>query len=130
MTETFCSGFFFSFCCFVVLGRVHSNTVAVLTGSDHTFDPAIKAQISSIDWRYQGNIVVEWEEGNDPIWYRHKERANLDLNTGVLILKKMKKEDNGEYKGLITVSGVIQNFEVTINVRGKCVSVWIFFLSV
>ncbi|XP_017325873.1 lymphocyte function-associated antigen 3 isoform X2 [Ictalurus punctatus] len=85
------------------------------TGTNHTFRPSIQGPIERIDWRYNGNLVVDWDSGSDPTWFRLKERASLDIKTGDLTLQ-LKKEDSGLFKGQFQVNGILHYFERTITV--------------
>lgn len=104
-----------------MIGCVYSETVNVKAGTDYTFTPAVKGKIDEIDWRYQENIMVEWDRGSqpEPHWYKYKERATLNTTTGDFTLKRMKTEDSGDYKGQFTVNKVLQYFEAKIKVIGK-----------
>ncbi|KAF4086924.1 hypothetical protein AMELA_G00089910 [Ameiurus melas] len=86
------------------------------TGTNYTFRPSIQGTIEILDWRHNGNLVVEWEPGSDPHFYRYKERASLDTTTGDFTLRLMKKEDSGVFRGQFQVETILQEFERTITV--------------
>lgn len=110
---------FHSVSLFVSVDYVYSEDFK--TGTNHTFRPSIQGPIERIDWRYNGNLVVDWDNGSDPTWFRLKERASLDIKTGDLTLQ-LKKEDSGLFKGQFQVNGILHYFERTITVIGKWVS--------
>ncbi|KAK3569208.1 hypothetical protein QTP86_026613 [Hemibagrus guttatus] len=104
--------FFIIFC----VGCVYCETKYIETGTNYTFMPKIRGVIELGDWRYKGNLVVEWEPKTDPTWYgNYKERAHLNTDNGDLTLQ-VKKEDNGVFKSQIQVGGTLKYSEVTVEV--------------
>ncbi|MCI4378422.1 hypothetical protein PGIGA_G00215750 [Pangasianodon gigas] len=97
------------------VGYVYSENIA--TGTTYTFNPTIREKIENFDWRHNGNLVVEWDPDNGAHWYRYRERAHINSDTGDLTLQ-VKKEDNGVFRGQFQVKGVLQYFERTITVIG------------
>ncbi|XP_053482823.1 uncharacterized protein LOC128608797 isoform X2 [Ictalurus furcatus] len=100
---------------FIIFSVDYVYSEDIKAGTNHTFRPSIRGTIESIDWRYNGNLVVDWDSGNEPSWYRFKERASLDIKTGDLTLQ-LKKEDSGLFKGQFQVDGVLHYSERTITV--------------
>ncbi|KAF4086923.1 hypothetical protein AMELA_G00089900 [Ameiurus melas] len=94
----------------------HKDSEDLKTGTSYTFRPSIQGTIEILDWRHNGYLVVEWEPGSDPHFYRYQERASLDTKTGDFTLRLMKKEDSGVFRGQFQVKGVLQEFERTITV--------------
>ncbi|XP_053090073.1 uncharacterized protein LOC117597380 isoform X2 [Pangasianodon hypophthalmus] len=110
--KSYIQGILMSFILFDV-GYVYSENIA--TGTNYTFRPAIQGKIENFDWRHNGYLVVEWDPDNGAHWYRYRERAHINSDTGDLTLQ-VKKEDSGVFKGQFQVKGVLQYFERTITV--------------
>ncbi|XP_047671250.1 uncharacterized protein LOC113654382 isoform X4 [Tachysurus fulvidraco] len=85
------------------------------TGTNYTFKPAIPGVIELGDWKLNGNLVVVWEGKSEPVWYRIKDRAQLNTDNGDLTVR-LKKEDSGVFKAQFQVQGVLKYFERTIKV--------------
>lgn len=71
--------------------------------------PASTAPIINILWKFNGNLLAEWVENLVPLGYypRIEGRANLTIETGQLIINKMKKEDKGVYS--VEINGRVQS---------------------
>ncbi|KAB5577060.1 hypothetical protein PHYPO_G00205640 [Pangasianodon hypophthalmus] len=110
--KSYIQGILMSFILFDV-GYVYSENIA--TGTNYTFRPAIQGKIENFDWRHNGYLVVEWDPDNGAHWYRYRERAHINSDTGDLTLQ-VKKEDSGVFRGQFQVKGVLQYFERTITV--------------
>ncbi|MCJ8732537.1 hypothetical protein PDJAM_G00212570, partial [Pangasius djambal] len=110
--KSYIQGVLMSFILFDV-GYVNSENVA--TGTNYTFLPKIQGKIEMFDWRHKGDLVVDWDPDNRAHWYRYRERAHLNTDTGDLTLQ-VKKEDSGLFRGQFQVNGVLQYFERTITV--------------
>ncbi|XP_060732369.1 uncharacterized protein LOC132850168 [Tachysurus vachellii] len=88
----------------------------VATGTNCTLKSAITGPIELGDWRYNGNLVVEWDIKTGFLeWYRFQDRAKLNLANGDLSVV-LKKEDSGVFKAQFQVNRVLQYFERTIKV--------------
>ncbi|XP_047671249.1 uncharacterized protein LOC113654382 isoform X3 [Tachysurus fulvidraco] len=85
------------------------------TGTIYTFKPAIPGAIELGDWRLNGNLLVEWEGKSEPVWYRLKDRAQLNTDNGDLTVR-LKKEDSGVFMAQFQVQGVVKYFERTVKV--------------
>ncbi|XP_074503179.1 CD48 antigen-like [Sebastes fasciatus] len=61
--------------------------------------PAYTTPIINILWKFNGNLQAEWVKDVVPLGYypRIEGRANLTIETGQLIINKMKKDDEGVY---------------------------------
>lgn len=60
--------------------------------------PGYASPIKNILWKHNTNLVVEWAEDIELTYFgSFKDRAELDKVTGKLVLKNMKKEDEGSY---------------------------------
>ncbi|KAI4896561.1 hypothetical protein NFI96_007803 [Prochilodus magdalenae] len=103
------------------LSRIESSVfcadvnVDVKTGEDRTLDPKVKGKLQTILWKYQGNKVVELEP-TEYRWYKFKDQANLNNDTGVLTLLKLDKDRSGLYQSEIQVDGKLQNSEFNVHV--------------
>ena len=69
-------------------------------------------------WRLNGNLVVVWEGKSNPVWYRLKDRAQLNTDNGDLTVR-LKKEDSGVFMAQFQVQGVVKYFERTVKVIGE-----------
>ncbi|XP_060732365.1 uncharacterized protein LOC132850166 isoform X2 [Tachysurus vachellii] len=87
----------------------------VATGTNYTLKSAITGPIELGDWKHNGNLVVEWDVKSAPVWYRLKDRAQLNTDNGDLTVW-LNKEDSGIFMAEFQVQGVLQNFERTIKV--------------
>ncbi|XP_041645771.1 CD48 antigen-like [Cheilinus undulatus] len=66
-------------------------------GGDLTLRPEFEDRIVSILWKLNGDMVAEWIENIVPLEYygRFKDRTDLDIKTGKLVMKNLTKEDEG-----------------------------------
>ncbi|KAI4895274.1 hypothetical protein NFI96_022174 [Prochilodus magdalenae] len=94
-------------------GPVCSGDVYVKTGEDRSLDPNVKGKLQTILWKYQGYKVVELEP-TEYRWYRFKDQAHLNNDTGVLTLLKLDKDRCGLYQSEIQVDGKLHNSEFNV----------------
>ncbi|KAI5621189.1 CD48 antigen isoform X2 [Silurus asotus] len=78
-----------------VIGSVEVKKFA--TGSTQTLSVNAERDLKLIEWKHNGNLVVEWHGVGDPTQYRYDDYAKLNTNNGVLTIK-MLKDYSGEYK--------------------------------
>ncbi|KAF5905912.1 T-lymphocyte surface antigen Ly-9-like isoform X2, partial [Clarias magur] len=88
----------------------------IASGADYTFITHITRTIQSIQWTRDNTLVVECDPPGNPDWYRFKTQAELDLKTGDLTVRALKKEDSGLFKGQFQVNGVLQYVEYSVTV--------------
>ncbi|XP_060785844.1 uncharacterized protein LOC132891834 isoform X2 [Neoarius graeffei] len=100
---------------FLLICSVGCVTVNVKTGEHYTFKAQQEGPFETVDWKYNGSLVVDWVVPNEPEWFRYEDRASLNKMTGDLSLT-LKKTDSGVYKGQFQVAGFLKYFEQTIRV--------------
>ncbi|XP_016535092.1 T-lymphocyte surface antigen Ly-9-like [Poecilia formosa] len=68
-------------------------------GGTLTLNPMSSGEITSITWKHKGNVVAEYIKDSVPLEYLSdlKGRTNVDLTTGVLTVKDMRKSDDGKF---------------------------------
>ncbi|XP_014908375.1 uncharacterized protein LOC106959987 isoform X1 [Poecilia latipinna] len=66
-------------------------------GGNLDLNPAFSGEITSITWKYKGNIVAEYIKDSVPLEYLGdlKGRTNVNLTTGVLTISNMSQSDGG-----------------------------------
>ncbi|XP_012715330.2 uncharacterized protein LOC105923962 [Fundulus heteroclitus] len=62
-------------------------------------DPKVSEPITGITWKHEGNIVAEWIKDRVPLEYLgdFRSRSEMDLTTGVLTIRGIKKAEGGEF---------------------------------
>ncbi|XP_066541936.1 myb-like protein X isoform X2 [Hoplias malabaricus] len=84
------------------------GVVYLQTGTDYTFQPKITGIAQNILWKFKDNKMVEYENSK-PDWYKdYKSRGKLDIQSGDLTLKNLRKDDTGLYESEIQVDGKLQ----------------------
>ncbi|KAI4896352.1 hypothetical protein NFI96_019155, partial [Prochilodus magdalenae] len=99
----------------LTVGPVCSGDVYVKTGEDRSLDPHVKGKLQTILWKYKGYKVVELEP-TEYRWYRFKDQAHLNNDTGVLTLLKLDKDRSGLYQSEIQVDGKLHNSDFNVHV--------------
>lgn len=102
--------------CAVLLGCGTAEIIA--TGTSYTFKPDVTGVIESIEWKHNGNLVVEWGSNTKLHWYRYEERAQLNTENGSLTLR-LTKNDSGVFEGRMQVLGILKNSKFEVEVLGK-----------
>uniref|UniRef100_A0A3Q2SXV5 Uncharacterized LOC105923962 n=1 Tax=Fundulus heteroclitus TaxID=8078 RepID=A0A3Q2SXV5_FUNHE len=84
----------------LVLG-VGANDVTKYFENNGTLvlDPKVSEPLTGITWKHKGNIVAEWIKDKVPLEYLgdFKGRSEVDLTTGVLTIRGIKKAEGGEF---------------------------------
>ncbi|XP_066543103.1 pregnancy-specific beta-1-glycoprotein 5-like [Hoplias malabaricus] len=100
-----------------VMGPVF-GVVSCRTGTNYTLQPKITGKPQNILWKFKGTKVVEYEN-NNYYWYKdYESRGQLDIQSGNLELKNLRKDDTGLYQSEIQVDGRLHNSDHNIEVMG------------
>ncbi|XP_066497015.1 lymphocyte function-associated antigen 3-like isoform X2 [Hoplias malabaricus] len=92
------------------------GVVYLQTGTDYTFQPKITGRPQNILWMFKDTKMVEYENSK-PDWYKdYKSRGKLDIQSGDLTLKNLRKDDTGLYESEIQVDGKLQYSKYDIEV--------------
>ncbi|XP_026211861.1 SLAM family member 9-like [Anabas testudineus] len=93
-------------------------TYLVLGGNLVLMPPAASTQpvISSIRWKYNGNLLAEMVEGKIllDVYGRFNGRTTLNTTTGCLEVNNMTKDDTGFYSVEINYSGQSVRYDVKV----------------
>ncbi|CAJ1066897.1 CD48 antigen-like [Xyrichtys novacula] len=70
-----------------------------MLGGDVTLRPNFKRLINNVLWKLNGDLVAEWVKDAVPLEYygRFQNRTTLDYTTGVLVMGKLTKADEGTF---------------------------------
>lgn len=82
----------------VILEKIGSEVV--LTPPTSSSSP-----ITSIVWKHNDDLAVEWLDGNIDVYRNFKGRSNLNITTGELTLKNLSADLSGDY--VVEISGHI-----------------------
>ena len=80
---------------------------------------SVTEPITGIVWKIAEKEFAKWDKENGTVFYgpKDKEHTQLDNTTGMLVIKKMMKEDSGEYS--VEVNGRMQCKTYAVEVIGK-----------
>lgn len=91
------------------------QTVYVAFGEKLSLGPSFSAAISSLLWKHDGNMVVEWVKDKiDKTYGNFVDRTNLDKTTGRLEIMNMTAADAGAYT--IEINKKDQGLRYNVNV--------------
>uniref|UniRef100_A0A671W179 Ig-like domain-containing protein n=1 Tax=Sparus aurata TaxID=8175 RepID=A0A671W179_SPAAU len=85
-----------------------------VVGSKLDLRPTVTETITDILWRYNGNLVAEWVQGEVELLYydKYKDRTTLKTATGQLVINNMEKDDVGSYTVDINNKAHGQSYDV------------------
>ncbi|NWI70943.1 LFA3 protein, partial [Todus mexicanus] len=80
------------------VAHIHCEEVYGILGENFTFPVTIDRKIQEITWKKNKDIVVEWEEQDDPTYFASLQNRGL-LNTanGRLTIYNLESSDAGTY---------------------------------
>ncbi|XP_047459474.1 uncharacterized protein LOC125019015 [Mugil cephalus] len=103
------------FCLLVVLLFVASDSAEAQNtpsyfklGGTMTLRPPFTDKITSIVYKFKGNMVAEYADNGVPLTYytSFRGRTTLNIGTGELVIKNMGKDDIGEF--VVEINNVVQ----------------------
>ncbi|XP_040190073.1 uncharacterized protein LOC120921625 isoform X3 [Rana temporaria] len=99
--------------------KIKGQSQVKLVGSEVTLEPQYRGDPSEINWKIDGNKLVDLELNtlDDPTFYRLGDRATIDGANGRLTIRGLTIGDSGDYKAEVLVNNVYQYTEITLAVR-------------
>ncbi|XP_040190057.1 uncharacterized protein LOC120921614 isoform X3 [Rana temporaria] len=93
-------------------------------GRDVTLTPHYTGDPSEINWKINGNKLVDMElrPRVDIVFYHLQDRATINHTDGVLTIRKLTKGDSGVYKAEVLVNNVYQVTEINLMVLDESVT--------
>ncbi|XP_073473680.1 uncharacterized protein [Aquarana catesbeiana] len=100
-----------------------------MVGSEVTLEPKCSGDPSEINWKINGNKLVDMKLNtqDEPTFYCLQDRADIDRTDGRLTIRDLTIEDSGVYKAEALVNNGYQNTEITLTVRERCTSITVKF---
>lgn len=68
-------------------------------GGELELRPTFSDRVTNILWKFDKYLIAEWVDDSVPLHYydRFKDRATLDTDSGVLVMKRLNASDEGVY---------------------------------
>uniref|UniRef100_A0A8C9RXK6 Ig-like domain-containing protein n=1 Tax=Scleropages formosus TaxID=113540 RepID=A0A8C9RXK6_SCLFO len=88
-----------------------------LQGQEVQMDPKVTAALSSITWKKEKDKVAEWDRSLGHDYYGRcltENQCDLHNSTGVLVMKGLKQEDEGQYFAEINNKGPAKALQVIV----------------
>uniref|UniRef100_A0A3B3V3C1 Ig-like domain-containing protein n=1 Tax=Poecilia latipinna TaxID=48699 RepID=A0A3B3V3C1_9TELE len=91
--------FVLSFLILMALQAAAEDVTYFEIGGTLTLNPMFSEAITMLTWKHKANIVAEYIKDSVPLEYLGdlKGRTNVNLTTGVLTVKDMRKSDDGQF---------------------------------
>ncbi|XP_077335631.1 uncharacterized protein LOC143981559 [Lithobates pipiens] len=96
------------------------QTVLRLEGSEVTLEPKYTGNPSEINWKINGEMLVDMElnSPDEPLFYNlRRDRATINRTNGVLTIKDLRIEDSGYYRTEALVNNIYQYTDIILTVR-------------
>uniref|UniRef100_A0A8C9V9B2 Ig-like domain-containing protein n=1 Tax=Scleropages formosus TaxID=113540 RepID=A0A8C9V9B2_SCLFO len=88
-----------------------------LIGKEVQLDPKVTETLSSITWKKEKDRTAVWDSGRKVDFYGRcltKDQCDLNPTTGVLVMKGLKREDEGRYPAEINNKTPAKEFELIV----------------